>query len=856
MKRYLGITALGSLAVVLAIAGCGGEDLNSTGGQGGSGLSTSTNSGGNGGAGGGTGGAGGMVGSDSYIRIHYRLQDGGDPKTWGVHFWGAGSQSPEWGSPQMFDGSDEFGVYTDVLVTATGDAGDAWLGLIPVQCSGGNCKKDVETGVRFFDLTKNAQNSSIAECWITQGQAVSVTPPAAAGPAYEISRPKDFIDLGDGRVRLMFRVAKGSTGTVDFGATSGALDQKVSWTAADDINTNGLVITGLTPGQPVYYQISTSLDVNGTALTDKTAELSLTPISFAAITDPAEWASWGSKEVMYQLIVRTFADGGSTKAVADSKSESGIDESKMDGVGDLVGLRKALPYLKELGADAIWMTPVFKAKSYHGYDTTDFYDIDPAVGTMKDFTDLTAAAHAAGIKIILDLVQNHVADVNPWFVAGADPKSPDYAKYHDWFVWSDAYSNMLTDPHPWDASAVIWACKNYMCYHQIFGGAMPELNYHNPEVRAEMKKIAKYWIDLGADGYRLDASKHIDQFDDNHGIGLAQHGTHVWWKEFNHYVKKDVPRPMGSAAVMLTGENRWDDPAQYDKMVPYGSDMDSQFDFPFRSIVGNFANGQAGSAVDFIGYINKLRADLAAAGLGGSPNHYLERFLSNHDLERPATQLEGAGAALPQKLAQAATIVLTVPGMPVIYYGEEFGKKGKRDKFTGNESWDRDEFIREPMPWFQSITFTGDKMSSWNVDYMATNTANAGVLPYAGVGITVGSNPDYPFVKFMSETEPASWAAQNGDAGSLFETYKKLVSIRKAHAAFTDLGATLTLVANTADLYHYTVESGAEKLAVVLNRQSTAQTVDWPVAATDLISGTSGMSFSVPAYGAIIVQNN
>src|SRR6185503_8883431 len=100
---------------------------------------------------------------------------------------------------------------------------------------------------------------------------------------------------------------------------------------------------------------------------------------------------------------------------------SGIDTTKMDGVGDLVGLRKALPYLKDLGIDSIWMTPVFKAKSYHGYDTTDFYDIDPSVGTKKDFADLTAAAHAAGIQIILDLVENHVADVNPWFIAGVDP---------------------------------------------------------------------------------------------------------------------------------------------------------------------------------------------------------------------------------------------------------------------------------------------------------------------------------------------------------------------------------------------------------------------------------------------------
>ena len=852
MRSYLGLSVLGSLACLLAIAGCDGDELPNATGSGGAGLTSSSS--GQAGMGGGDAGGGGTM-QQAHIRIHYRLQDGGDPKTWGVHFWGAGSASPMWGSPQMFTGTDDFGVYTDVLVTDTADTDMSWLGLIPVQCAAGNCKKDVETSMRFFDLQKSATDPNIAECWITQGQAISLTPPVGTGgPAYKIARPKDYIDLGDGRVRMMFRVAKGSTGKVSYGTSPGTLDKSVAWTASDDINTNGLILPNVGADKTTYYKISTDLVAGGMTLSDSTAELSLSTVSFAPITDPADWASWGEKGVMYQLIVRTFADGGTSKSAANPKTESGIDEAKMDGVGDLVGLRKALPYLKDLGIDAIWMTPVFQAKSYHGYDTTDFYGVDPAVGSIKDFEDLTASAHAAGIKIILDLVENHVADVNPWFVAGANPKSPDYAKYHDWFVWSDEYSNMLSDKHPWDASELIWACKSYMCYHKIFGGAMPELNFHNPEVRAEMKKISKYWIDLGADGYRLDASKHIDQFDDNANIALDIHGTHVWWKEFNDYVKKDVPRPPGSAAVLLTGENRWDDPAVYANMVPYGSDMDSQFDFPFRSLVSAFASGQSGAAVDFIGYLNKLNTALAAGGNGGNANHFLQRFLSNHDLDRPATQLEGAGAALPTLLKQAATIVMTVPGMPVIYYGEEFGKKGKRDKYTGMESWDRDEFIREPMSWFQDLTFAGDKMTAWNIDYAATNQANMGALPFGGVGVTVAPNPDYPFVKFMPELDPASWVAQSADMTSLLAHYKKLIAIRKANAPLTDRAATMTVVKNTADVYEYTLMSGGQTIRVILNRKSTNQMITIAASAMDLLSNVTGTMFDVPAYGALILK--
>lgn len=833
-SRYFVVT---SLACLLAQAGCGDDSdpIKDPSGDGG-------------------GGSGGGTVSGSFIRIHYRLQGEGDVKAWGVHFFNAGSTSPMWGSPQHFDKTDDFGGYTDVAVTATGDTDDAWLGLIPVQCSdANNCQKDVETKVRFFDLEKAEATTNIAECWITQGQAIQTKKPTSTGPVYDITRPKDFIDLGDGGVRLMFRVAPGSKGTVQYGAAADALDKQVSWSATDNINTSGLFISGLTPGSKTYYKISSALTgTDGKDLTSETPVLDITPVQFSTISQAADWATWGSQGVMYQLIVRTFADGGSPKTVADSGQESGIDEAAKDGIGDLVGLKNTLPYLHDLGIGAIWMTPVFKAKSYHGYDTTDFYDIDPAVGTKKDFADLAAAAHALDIKLILDLVQNHVADVNPWFVAGSDPKDPNYAKYHDWFVWSDGYSNMLTDKHPWDASSVIWACKNYMCYHEIFGTAMPELNYHNPEVRAEMKNISSFWIDLGADGFRLDASKHIDQFDDNNQIAIGKHGTHVWWKEFNYFVKKGVSRPEGALPVLLTGENRWDGAADYPNMVPYAGDMDSQFDFPFRGLLGNFVNGGTGDDVDFAHYLTQVQQATGVTANGGNPNHYLERFLSNHDLDRPATQFEAAGDALNAVLKQVATIVFTVPGMPVIYYGEEFGKKGKRDKFLGTEGWDHDEFIREPMSWFQAVSFTGDKMAAYDIDFAKTNTDNAAAE--LGAGICKAANPDYPFIKFMTEDNASSWTAQKGDTDSLFAHYKKLIGIRKANPVITDLNATLTTVQNTADVYEFSLTGGGESLTVVLNRKATAQTITRTGPKTDLLTDTTGTSFSVPAHGALILE--
>lgn len=847
--RHAALTSMMCLAV---LAGCGDDDTTSSTGTGTTttGTTSTTGDGGGGGAG------GNNVASGNYIRLHYRLQGDGDPTAWGAHFWGAGSTSPEWGHPQRFDQTDEFGVYTDIEITDTADSPDSWLGLIPVQCDdAGSCTKDVETAVRWVDLEKNAENDKIGEAWITQGQAVQTQKPESNGPAYKISRPNDFIDLGDGRVRLMFRVATGSTGVVQYGTAADMLTEEAAWGETDNINANGLVLSGLTTGQKIYYKIRTTLTVTeGEDLTDESDVLELTPIPFSTVSSSADWAAWGSSGIMYQLIVRTFADGGSPVNVNNPGTESGIDPGTKDGVGDLVGLRSMLPYLADMGVDAIWMTPVFAAASYHGYDTTNFKEIDPAVGTRKDFEDMAADAEGLGIKIIVDLVQNHVATVNPWFAAAVDKADPEYDKYHDWFVWSDEYSNMFTDPHPWDAQSVIWACKNYMCYHQIFGTSMAELNYHNPSVRSAMKDIAAFWIDLGADGFRLDASKHIDQFDEINQVTLSEHGTHVWWKEFNHYVKKEVVLAPGAQKVLLAGENRWDDPAVSGMMVPYAGDMDSQFDFPFRSVLSNFIAGGTDAAANFVTYFNTLRTATSNAAAGGNANHFYQRFLSNHDLTRPATQFKNAGGAnLHALLKQAATIVMTVPGMPVIYYGEEFGKEGERYKWpTTDQNWDHDEHIREPMSWFENVTFTGDGTTEHDIDFEATNAANASLNLEAGV--CQAPNPNYQFIQYMAETDPNSWAAQKDDPDSLYNHYKKLVQIRKGNAVFTAPAAQLNVVQNTATRFEYTVANGIQTRTVVLNRTANATTVTRTLPATDLLTNTTGLTFNVPAYGALILQ--
>jgi glycosidase len=190
--------------------------------------------------------------------------------------------------------------------------------------------------------------------------------------------------------------------------------------------------------------------------------------------------------------------------------------------------------------------------------------------------------------------------------------------------------------------------------------------------------------------------------------------------------------------------------------------------------------------------------------------------------------------------------------MPVIYYGEEFGKQGKRAKYLGTEPYDHDEFIREPMSWFRALSFVGDKKTAWNIDFAKTNASSAALM--RGAGVCKAANPDYPFILYMAADDQSSWAAQKDDAGSLFAHYKKLVAIRKANPLLTDLSAQRLTVQNTADVYEFQVSKAGQALTVVLSRKSTGQTITRVGMSKDLISGTTASSFPVSPYGALILQ--
>ncbi len=216
--------------------------------------------------------------------------------------------------------------------------------------------------------------------------------------------------------------------------------------------------------------------------------------------------------IFYEVFVRSFYD------------------SNGDGIGDINGLAEKLPYIKSLGVNAIWLMPIFESPSYHGYDVTNYYKVNPDYGTNEDFVNFIKKAHKMGIKVIIDMMINHTSSKHPWFIEASSNKN---SKYRNYYIWATPNTNL---DEPSELGTRQWYKKGDSYYNAIFWSEMPDLNFDNKAVREEMKKIAKFWLEKGVDGFRLDAAKHIYPLS-------REKDTLLWWEEYAKFcrsIKKDV----------------------------------------------------------------------------------------------------------------------------------------------------------------------------------------------------------------------------------------------------------------------------------------------------------------------------
>lgn len=438
---------------------------------------------------------------------------------------------------------------------------------------------------------------------------------------------------------------------------------------------------------------------------------------------------WWNDTVFYEIFVRSFQD------------------SDGDGVGDINGLIQRLDYLNDgdpttttdLGITGIWLMPIMESPSYHGYDVVDYYKVDEEYGTAEDFRRLMEEAHQRGIRVIIDLVINHTSSQHPWFTAAnaGDPA------YRDWYIWADPAPSYLG---PWGQQ--VWYSGQDGYYYAVFWSGMPDLNLNNPAVTAELYNITRFWLeDMGVDGFRMDAVRH---FIENGAAQENTPATHAWLQAYHTYYKSVNPN------AFTVGET-WTDTQNAAHYAVDENDIAFEFNLAEAYV-------RAGGS--------PIASDIALAQLVDAswPPNQFGVFLTNHDQNRVMSVLRDT-----TKAKLSASLLLTSPGVPFLYYGEEIGMSGTKP----------DEDIRLPMQW------TSDS---------------------ATVGFTTGQ----PWRAPAADYPEVSVALQDGDPDSLLNHYRTLIHLRNTHEALRE-GEWVLVEANSNRLYSFLRYTENEMILVLFN---------------------------------------
>ncbi len=459
-----------------------------------------------------------------------------------------------------------------------------------------------------------------------------------------------------------------------------------------------------------------------------------TPIRQATQAPAGEpQVSWLRGATCYEIFVRSFRD------------------SNGDGIGDLNGITGALDYIndgnprsmRDLGARCIWLMPVTESPGYHGYDATDFYRVERDYGTNDDFKRLVAEAHKRGIKVLVDMVLNHVSSAHPAFQAAlSDTASP----YRAWFRFSPT-------PGPLNR----WGGNNWHrspvrdeYYYGFFWQGMPDLNYREPFALAEMKKVATFWLnEMGVDGFRLDAVKFL--VEDGEKVDDTP-GTHAVLGEYAAHVRRTKPAAFTIGEVFdSTGS----------LLSYYPDQLDGYFAFEVAdSLIAAVRRGDGRGVL-----APALRLQQQVGNTRWSP------FLRNHDQPRTRSEFDGDWA----KARVASFLLLTLPGIPFVYYGEELGMTGRKP----------DELIRTPMAWSRSG---------------------------AHAGFTTGT----PWQPLAPDSLEANVEVQSANPASLLALHRRLIHLRASHPALAQ-GELIPLVASHPAVVAFLRRVGLRTVLVIAN---------------------------------------
>jgi alpha-glucosidase len=475
--------------------------------------------------------------------------------------------------------------------------------------------------------------------------------------------------------------------------------------------------------------------------------------------------AWWQKGVIYQIYPRSFQD------------------SNGDGVGDLNGIITRLDHLVGLGVDAIWLSPIFPSPmADFGYDVSDYCDIDPVFGTLDEFDRLLTAVHEAGLKLVLDFVPNHTSDRHPWFV---ESRSSRENARRDWYIWRDPAAGG-GPPNNWlsEFGGPAWTFDEVtgQYYYHAYLKEQPDLNWRNPEVRAAMLDVLRFWFRRGVDGFRVDAIHHLLE-----DVQLRDNPENPDWRGGMSPARRlirlhtmDQPEVHEAIAAMRRVAKEFGDRLligeaylPIDRLITYyGVELSGfQLPFNFHLISSEWNPAAIGSLIE------RYEAALPAEGW---PNW----VIGNHDRSRVASRLGMEQARV------AAMLLLTLRGTPTIYQGEELGMQDVPiPPALVSDPWERNvpglglgrDPVRTPIRWI------GEDNG----------------------GFTSG-HPWLPVDKTL-----ASAAEQTSDPASFLSLYRKLLRIRRREPALS-LGS-YREIARTDRVLAYEREHSGRRLRVALN---------------------------------------
>ncbi len=517
--------------------------------------------------------------------------------------------------------------------------------------------------------------------------------------------------------------------------------------------------------------------------------------------------TWWKEAVIYQIYPRSFMD------------------SNADGIGDLKGITSRLDYLKYLGIDVIWLSPVYKSPNDdNGYDISDYQEIMDEFGTMDDFDEMLKEAHARNIRIVMDLVVNHTSDEHQWFVESRKSKEN---KYRDYYIWREG-KDASTPPNNWGAcfggSAWEYDSETKMYYLHLFSKKQPDLNWDNPNVRNEVFDMMTWWCEKGIDGFRMDVISMISktkempdgEVHDLYGdfAPYCIHGPNV-----HKYLQEMNKQVLSKYDIMSVGETAG---VTTDQAKKYAGEDTNELNmvFQFEHVE---SDGKYGKWTDEKFPLTTLKEIMSRWQTELYGKAWNSLFWDNHDQPRAVSRF---GNDSPQYRETSAKMLATclhmMQGTPYIYQGEELGMtnypfqnmKEFRDieSFNAYNEWCKSGHLSHETFW-PCLTFKSRDNArtpmQWDTSKHAGFTA---ATPWIAV------NPNYTQINAK---------AQTADQNSVFHYYKKLITLRKQHPIIV-YGSYELLLKESEQIFAYTRTLEQEKLLVVCNFTDTAVSFQIP----------------------------